>query len=54
MESILLVLSVVALFLVRVGIPVILLIVLGIVIERWQRSRENEIQHYLAKHPKAH
>jgi hypothetical protein len=41
MEQILLVLGVAAAFLIRIGIPVILLIGLGILIDRWQSKREN-------------
>ena len=36
MNEILLALSVVALFLIRIGVPVAVLIVLGILIDRWQ------------------
>lgn len=42
MSEILVVLSVVGLFLLRVGIPVVLLVGLGILIDRWQTKREVE------------
>ncbi|KAB2902879.1 MAG: hypothetical protein F9K27_15475 [Anaerolineae bacterium] len=42
MSEILVVLSVVGLFLLRVGIPVVLLVGLGILIDRWQTKREAE------------
>ncbi len=44
MAEILVVLSVVGLFLLRVGIPVVLLVGLGILIDRWQTKREAEVQ----------
>ena len=42
MDEILSVLSVAGLFLVRVGLPVLVLVVLGILIDRWQTGREAE------------
>jgi hypothetical protein len=50
MEQLLSILAVVALFLIRIGIPVIILITLGIVIDRWQSRREDEVRHELNKH----
>lgn len=52
MENVLLTLSVIALFLVRVGIPVILLIALGMVIDRWQKHRNVEVQRTMTEHHK--
>ena len=43
MDGILEVLSVVGLFLLRIGVPVLLLVALGIVIDRWQTRREQVI-----------
>jgi hypothetical protein len=40
MEQVALVVSVAAAFLLRIGVPVILLIGLGILIDRWQSKRE--------------
>jgi hypothetical protein len=40
MEQVVLVVSVAAAFLLRIGVPVILLIGLGILIDRWQSKRE--------------
>lgn len=40
MTDIMMVVSVAGLFLVRVGIPIIALVALGIVVDRWQRRRE--------------
>jgi hypothetical protein len=40
MDGVLTVLSVAGLFLVRVGVPVLVLVVLGILIDRWQTGRE--------------
>lgn len=44
MEQLLLTLSVAVLFLVRIGIPVIVLIALGVVVDHWQSKREQKIQ----------
>lgn len=52
MESILLTLSMIAMFLLRVGIPVILLIALGMVVDRWQRHRNTESQAKMTEHHK--
>ena len=40
MEQLLLTLSIAILFLLRLGVPVIVLITLGVVIDRWQSKRE--------------
>lgn len=50
MEQLLLTLSVIVLFLVRIGVPVIILISLGAIIERWQNKREQNIQSPTHKH----
>jgi hypothetical protein len=44
MQDIQLILGVALMFLLRIGIPVLLLITLGAVIDRWQTARENEIR----------
>lgn len=42
-----LILGVVVMFLTRIGIPVLVLIVLGVLIDRWQSQRDDYIQqHY--------
>lgn len=38
------ILSVVGLFLLRIGVPVVLLIGLGILVDRWQTKREAEMR----------
>jgi hypothetical protein len=43
MDGVLEVLSVVGLFMLRIGVPVLLLVALGIVIDRWQSRREEYI-----------
>lgn len=50
MEQLLMILSVAALFFVRIGIPVIILIILGILIDRWQNMREHAVRRELDKH----
>lgn len=50
MDQLLLTLSIVALFLVRLGIPVILLISVGVIIDRWQSKREQKTQQTSHKH----
>lgn len=44
MNEFLTVVSVIVLFLVRIGIPVIMLVALGLLIDRWQSHREHDIQ----------
>lgn len=44
MQDIQLVLSVAVMFFLRIGIPLLVLIVLGTLIDRWQTNRENEIR----------
>jgi hypothetical protein len=43
MDGVLAVLSVVGLFMLRIGVPVLLLVALGIIIDRWQSRREEYI-----------
>jgi hypothetical protein len=44
MQDIQLILSVALMFFLRIGIPVLLLITLGTIIDRWQTARENDIR----------
>ena len=44
MENVLMIVSVAVLFLVRIGVPVLLLVSLGLLIDRWQSKREHDIQ----------
>ncbi len=44
MNDILMVGSVVVMFFLRIGIPVIILVGLGIVVDRWQRRRDANIE----------
>lgn len=50
MEQLLTIISVAALFLIRIGVPVIILITLGILVDRWQSKRENALRNELSKH----
>jgi hypothetical protein len=43
MDELLMILSVAGLFLLRIGVPVILLVGLGILIDRWQSKREHTL-----------
>ncbi len=43
MDGVLAILSVIGLFMLRIGVPVLLLVALGIVIDRWQSRREEYI-----------
>ncbi len=45
MDVILGILSVAALFFVRIGIPVLVLTALGIIVDRWQTKREASYVH---------
>jgi hypothetical protein len=40
------ILSVAALFFVRIGIPVLVLTGLGIIVDRWQTKREQQVKQY--------
>lgn len=40
MDDLLMVLNVAVLFILRIGVPVILLVSLGILIDRWQSNRD--------------
>ena len=40
------VLAVAGMFFVRVGLPIILLVLLGLLVDRWQRNREEHIRQY--------
>lgn len=44
MEQLLLTISIAALFLLRIGVPVIILITLGVVVDHWQANREPKVQ----------
>lgn len=43
MNEVLAVLSVVGLFVLRIGVPVLLLVALGILVDRWQNKRDEYI-----------
>lgn len=43
MEQLLLIVSVTVLFVIRIGIPVIVLLSIGILIDRWQSKREKDL-----------
>ena len=51
MEQLLATVGVVALFLIRVGVPVLVLVGIGILIDRWQSSREKEIDRLYQQRP---
>lgn len=42
------ILSVAGLFLLRVGLPIVLLVILGVVVDRWQNKREERMQQHYA------
>ncbi|MBN2304146.1 MAG: hypothetical protein JXQ72_06710 [Anaerolineae bacterium] len=46
MDGLIGILMVIGLFLLRIGLPVITLVVLGILIDRWQSKREKELAEY--------
>lgn len=50
MEQLLSILSVAALFFIRIGVPILILITLGILIDRWQASREDAVHRNINKH----
>ena len=48
MNELLSILGVMGFFLLRVGLPIVLLVALGILIDRWQTKREEKIRQYYA------
>ena len=54
MDGVLAVLSVVGLFMLRIGVPVLLLVALGIIIDRWQSRREEYIDKRYGTMPETH
>jgi hypothetical protein len=46
MDDLQLILSVTSLFLLRIGLPVLLLVGLGILVDRWQSKREDDYKNY--------
>lgn len=50
MEQLLLVISVALMFFIRLGIPVVLLITVGFLVDRWQSRRENHVQQEIRSH----
>jgi hypothetical protein len=53
MDGVLAVLSVIALFMLRIGVPVLLLVALGIIVDRWQTRREEYIDQRYGEMPQA-
>ena len=49
MNELVITLGVAVLFLIRIGIPVALLVGLGVLIDRWQSKREAEVERYRTK-----
>ncbi len=50
MDEVIITLSVMVLFLIRIGIPVALLVGLGVLIDRWQSKRETDVERYRTSH----
>ena len=46
MEDLMLTLSVIFLFLLRIGVPVLVLVTLGVLLDRWQSRRAARIGEY--------
>jgi hypothetical protein len=53
MDGVLAVLSVIGLFMLRIGVPVLLLVALGILIDRWQTRRDEHIDQRYGTMPAA-
>ncbi|MBZ0296362.1 MAG: hypothetical protein K8L99_27625 [Anaerolineae bacterium] len=49
MEDLVMVLSVTGMFLIRIGIPVLLLVGLGTLIDRWQSKRQKDVEQQYRK-----
>ena len=43
MDELLVALGVAIMFFIRVGVPVLALIIIGVMVDRWQSSRESDI-----------
>lgn len=43
------ILSVAALFILRVGLPIVLLVLLGVVVDRWQKRRDDQLKAHYAQ-----
>jgi hypothetical protein len=50
MEQLLTIIAVAGLFLVRIGVPVLALLTIGLLIERWQSHREQALRQELRQH----
>lgn len=50
MEQILTILGVAALFILRIGVPVIVLIALGVIVNHWQMKREESVRRDINRH----
>lgn len=44
MDELLLSLSVIGMFILRIGVPMLILVGIGIVVDRWQSRREKQFQ----------
>ena len=54
MDSILEVVVIAGLFLLRIGVPLVILVILGLAIDRWQNHRDEQIkEHYVVLLPKS-
>jgi hypothetical protein len=50
MNELTMIIEVTILFFIRIGIPLLLLIVLGVVVDRWQSHREAQVRSYYQQH----
>jgi hypothetical protein len=50
MSEFALILNVIVLFLFRIGVPLLLLVIVGIIIERWQSKLHENAQNYRSMH----
>ncbi len=50
MDQVLTILGVAALFILRIGIPVIVLVSLGLMIDHWQSKREEAVRRDINQH----
>ena len=50
MTELTLVINVFLMFFVRIGIPLIMLVILGVVIDRWQRKLHDQANQYREEH----
>lgn len=53
MNEISMIISVAGLFIIRIGVPVAILIIIGILIDRWQTRLDKDLREYVKHHSRS-